>query len=72
MAPKNEKRDKNSKLVNALSSLILNSSFNNKSLTTKDFYKSLDNSPNDNLPTTNSHNHLLFIFCPKTIFYPVY
>ena len=58
--PKNSKRDKNRKLTNVLSSPVLDSSFNNKSLKNKNFYKSLNNSPNANLPTNKGHEHLLF------------
>ena len=58
--PKNGKRDKNRKLTNVLSSPVLDSSFNNnKSIKSKNFIKSLDNSPS-NIPTNKPHEHLLF------------
>ena len=50
--PKNDKRDKNRKLTNVLSSPVLDSSFNNKSTKSKNYIK-VENSPN------KTHEHLL-------------
>ena len=55
--PKNVKRDKNRKLTNVLSSPILDSSFNNKTIKSKNYIK-LDNSPSGN--QNKPHEHLLF------------
>ena len=59
--PKNGKRDKNRKLTNVLSSPMLDSSFNNnnKTIKSKNFIKSLDNSPS-NIGISRTHEHLLF------------
>ena len=58
--PRNIKREKNNKLTNILSSPVLDSSFNNRTLKYKNFNKSSENSPYANLPTTKPHEHLIF------------
>ena len=58
--PRNIKREKNNKLANILSSPVLDSSFNNRTLKYKNFNKSSENSPYGNLPTTKPHEHLIF------------
>ena len=55
--PKNVKRDKNRKLTNVLSSPILDSSYNSKSIKSKNFIK-IDNSQTGN--NNKTHEHLLF------------
>ena len=58
--PRNIKREKNNKLTNILSSPVLDSSFNNRTLKYKNFNKSSENSPYSNLPTTKPHKNLIF------------